>query len=174
MEAGSGAPTRSGPAPAARQASPPQVGPTRRPRGRRLGRGRRRAPALRHPPRCRPPGAAPRPPGLTATSSAPRPSPAANKDRSTTSAAMVPRWPQQCRAARTGPTERERPPQRYGVTRSGSSRLLETSPSSSPLGRLPPSPPIASYVAACGSDVVRGTSASWAGPSVMDGRPRQW
>lgn len=35
----------------------------RRPKGRRLGRGRRRLPALRHPPRCCPPAAAPTPRG---------------------------------------------------------------------------------------------------------------
>lgn len=58
-----------------------------------------------------------------------------------------------------GPAERERPPQHEGVTSSSSPRLLEPSPSSPPLGGLPPSPPIASYAAACERDVAWETSA---------------
>ena len=55
----------------------------------------------------------------------PRPgaSPATTKDKSTTSTAMVPRRPQQCRTTRSGPAGRDRPPQHEGVTRSGSPRL---------------------------------------------------
>lgn len=98
----------------------------------------------------------------------------ATKDNSTTSTAMVPRRPRQCRATRNGPTRRERPPQHQGVTRSGSLRLLEAAPSSPPLGQLSPSPPIASYAVAGGRGVAGATSAWWSESTVMNGRPCQW
>lgn len=68
-------PARPGSAPAALQTAPPQVGPKRRSRGRRLGRGRLRLPALRHPPRCRPPEAAPDPRGSRTPRARPGPHP---------------------------------------------------------------------------------------------------
>lgn len=83
----------------------------------------------------------------------------ATKDNSTTSTAMVPRRPQQCRTTRNGRARRERPPQHQGVTRFGSSPLPETAPSSPPLGQLSPSPPIASYAVAGGRGVAGATSA---------------
>lgn len=104
----------------------------------------------------------------------PRASPATKKDKSTTNTAMAPRRPQQCRATRSWPAGRQRPPPHEWLTSSGSPRLPTPAPSSPPLGRLQPSPPIASYAAACGRDEARETSASRAEPNVMDGRPCQW
>lgn len=156
-------PARPGPA-RLRQASPPQAGRERRPNGRRLGRGCRRLPALRHPPQCRTPAAAPRPRALqlrvswSAPRGPPESSPATNKDSSTTSTAMVPRRQQQCRATQNGPGGRERPPRQQRVTRSGSYRLPQTALSSPPLGQLPPSTPIASYATASRRGIASATS----------------
>lgn len=144
-----------------RQAPPP-----------RAGREKAAREATRVPPLDRTATPAPLPPPTPAAQGlperappAPGSSPATNKDSSTTSTAMVPRRQQQCRATPNGPTRQERPPQHQGVTRSSSSRLPETAPSSPPLGQLPPSTPIASYAAAGGRGVARATSAWWAEPN---------
>lgn len=159
-------PARSGPTPAASQAAPPQASPERKRRGRRLGRGCYRLPALRHPPH----GGRPRPPGSAAQGllerappahSPPGPHPPPPRTRGRRAQPWF-RGGRSCAGQHThtnGPAERERPPQHEGVTSSSSPRLLEPSPSSPPLGGLPPSPPIASYAAACERDVAWETSA---------------
>lgn len=127
----------------ARQAPPPQAGPETRPRERRLGRGHRRLPALRHPPHCRPPLAA-RDPRAQRPSELPRGArPARSRvltrhqegqehdEHSHSSAAAAAAQGDAELASRT-----LRPAQHEGVTSSGSPRLPEPALPSPPAGTV--------------------------------------